>query len=144
MQEAGFCAVILAYTACALEAWRVSTVSDEIKAIRIVAAPGLIAALAFFGGLYLPLLRAYLTKVLWRSFEAGYGQSPISVLTGFGAVLGLGLFVAWHVHSAAATGGLPGADFSAYAAALGLSGAQVGLVRRMEADPVNRRRIEAP
>jgi hypothetical protein len=95
---------------------------------------------AYLGfSLGLPLLigplKRWLAKYVWLSFQAGFGQTPVSVVSGVGLLLASGLFIYWQVDHAARTG-LAGANvFAAYAAGIGILAAQAVLVRHLEQVP---------
>src|SRR3569623_2651809 len=95
---------------------------------------------AFFAfSLVLPLVigpvKRWLAKYVWMSFQAGFGQTPGSVLLGVTLLLGAGLFI-WEEVGRAARAGLVGANvFSAYAAGIGSLAAQAILVRALEGVP---------
>jgi|GEM_PF-788193 len=91
--------------------------------------------------LIVPTARRWLAKYVWMSFRAGFGQSPGSVVIGVALLLGAGLFIHEEV-GRAAKAGLAGADvFSAYAAGIGILGAQAVLVRTLERVPDLRAQI---
>jgi hypothetical protein len=88
-----------------------------------------------------PLKRG-LAKYVWMSFQAGFGQSPGSVVIGVALLLGAGLFI-WEEVGRASRAGQVGANvFSAYAAGIGILAAQAILVRALEAVPDIRKKIE--
>ena len=95
---------------------------------------------AYLGfSLAIPLLvgpiKRWLTRYVWMSFQAGFGQTPGSVLVGVLLLLGAGLFI-WEEVGRAARAGLVGANvFSAYAAGIGILAAQAVLVRVLETVP---------
>ena len=101
---------------------------------------------AYLGfSLAIPLLvgpiKRWLTKYVWMSFQAGFGQTPGSVLLGVTLLLGAGLFI-WEEVGRAARAGLVGANvFSAYAAGIGILAAQAILVRALEGVPDVRAKI---
>lgn len=89
-------------------------------------------------------LRRSLTKYVWMSFKAGFGQTPGSIVTGLLLLLGAALFVYWQIASVAATGAYRANVFSAYAAGIGILAAQAVLVRDLERQPEVRALIEEP
>jgi len=92
--------------------------------------------------LIVPPLKRWLAKYVWMSFQAGFGQSPGSVVVGIALLMGAGLFIYREVGRAAQTG-LVGADvFAAYAAGIGILAAQAILVRSLEQTPEVRAVIE--
>ncbi|MCR5877367.1 hypothetical protein [Phenylobacterium sp. J367] len=99
-----------------------------------------------FLSLTIPLLvgpmRRTLTRYVWMSFRAGFGQTAGSVLTGVGLLLGAALFIYWQVAGASAGGRYPAGVFSGYAAGIGILAAQAALVRVLEQVPEVRKLIE--
>jgi hypothetical protein len=80
-------------------------------------------------------LKRWLAKYVWLSFQAGFGQTPGSVVTGVSLLLASGLFIYWQV-GRAVQAGLVGANvFAAYAAGIGILAAQAILVRHLEQVP---------
>ena len=94
--------------------------------------------------LLVPVLKRWLARYVWMSFQAGFGQTAGSILTGVALLLGAGLFVYWQIARAAATGTVGANVFSAYAAAIGILAAQAVLVRALEQLPDVRKQIEEP
>lgn len=92
--------------------------------------------------LLVPLLRRWLSRYVWMSFRAGFGQTPGSVVVGMALLLGAGLFVYREVTRAAQTGQVGVNVFSAYAAGIGILAAQAILVRALEEVPGVREEIE--
>ncbi len=87
-------------------------------------------------------LKRWLTRYVWMSFKAGFGQTPGSVVVGMGLLIGAGLLIYRQIGRAVATG-VVGVDlFACYAAGIGILGAQAVLVRVLERDPEVRARIE--
>jgi hypothetical protein len=89
-----------------------------------------------------PALKRWLARYVWMSFQAGFGQTAGSIVTGVMLLLGAGLFIYWQVARAAATGQVGANVFSAYAAGIGILAAQAVLVRALEQLPDVRKRIE--
>ena len=104
--------------------------------------PAAYAGFALGLPLLIPPLKRWLSKYVWMSFKAGFGQSPASVVIGVALLLGFGLFIHSEV-GRAARAGHPGVNvFSAYAAGIGILAAQAILVRFLEATPDVRAEIE--
>jgi hypothetical protein len=91
--------------------------------------------------LIIPRLKAWLARYVWMSFQAGFGQTPGSIITGVCLLLGAALFIYWQVASVAATGRYQANVFSAYAAGIGILAAQAILVRSLEQVPEIRSKI---
>ena len=89
-----------------------------------------------------PPLKRWLARYVWMSFQAGFGQTPGSIVTGVVLLMGAGLFIYWQVAKAAASGQMGANVFSAYAAGIGILAAQAVLVRALEQLPDVRKRIE--
>ena len=89
-----------------------------------------------------PALKRWLARWVWMSFQAGFGQTPGSILTGVALLLGAGLFIYFPVARAAASGQVGANVFSADAAGIGILAAQAVLVRALEQLPDVRARIE--
>jgi hypothetical protein len=86
-------------------------------------------------------LKRWLTKYVWMSFQAGFGQTPGSVVVGVALLLGAGLFIHEEVGRAARSGQVGADVFSAYAAGIGILAVQAVLVRALEALPDVREKI---
>jgi len=104
--------------------------------------PALWLAGSFLIPMLWPALKRWLARYVWMSFQAGFGQTPASILTGVALLLSAGLFIYWRVARAAASGEVGANVFSAYAAGIGILAAQAVLVRALEALPDVRARIE--
>lgn len=85
-----------------------------------------------------------LARYVLMSFQAGFGQTAGSVVTGVVLLLGAGGFLSWEVAKAAASGRMGVNVFSAYAAGIGILVAQAVLVRALERLPEIRAKIEEP
>jgi hypothetical protein len=92
--------------------------------------------------LLVPVIKRWLAKYVWMSFQAGFGQTPASVVLGVALLLGFGLFIHEEVGRAARTGQVGVNVFSAYAAGIGILAAQAILVRALEQVPDIRAKIE--
>jgi hypothetical protein len=104
--------------------------------------PALYLVCSLVTPLAIPPLRRWLTKYVWMSFEAGFGQTPGSVVVGLALLMGAALFIYWQIASVAATGTYRANVFSAYAAGIGILAAQAVLVRVLERLPDVRAVIE--
>jgi hypothetical protein len=93
----------------------------------------LLAALAI--PLAVPPLKRGLARYVWMSYQAGFGQTPGSIVTGLLLLLGAAGFIYWQIASVAATGRYQANVFSAYAAGIGILAAQAILVRTLERVP---------
>jgi hypothetical protein len=92
--------------------------------------------------LVVPALKRWLARYVWMSFEAGFGQTPASILIGVALLMGAALFIYWQVAAVARTGRYQANVFAAYAAGIGILAAQAILVRALERLPDVRAKIE--
>ena len=104
--------------------------------------PALYLAAALFIPLVVPALKRWLARYVWMSFQAGFGQTPGSIVTGLVLLLGAALFIYWQVASVVRSGEYRANVFAAYAAGIGILAAQAVLVRALEQLPEVRTRIE--
>jgi hypothetical protein len=101
--------------------------------------PALYLVAALFIPLMIPAVKRWLARYVWMSFQAGFGQTPGSIVMGVGAAA----FIYWQVASVAASGQYRANVFAAYAAGIGILAAQAILVRALERLPDVKARIEA-
>lgn len=94
--------------------------------------------------LVVPVIKRWLARYVWMSYQAGFGQTPGSIVTGLVLLLGAALFIYWQVASVAASGQYRANVFSAYAAGIGILAAQAILVRALERLPYVRAHITEP
>jgi hypothetical protein len=94
--------------------------------------------------LVVPALKRWLARYVWMSFQAGFGQTPASILIGVALLMGAALFIYWQVAAVARTGHYQANVFAAYAAGIGILAAQAILVRALERLPDVKAKIEAP
>jgi hypothetical protein len=92
--------------------------------------------------LVVPVLKRWLARYVWLSFQAGFGQTPVSIVTGVCLLLGAAMFIYRQVAKVAASGQYHANVFSAYAAGIGILAAQAILVRALERAPEVRKVIE--
>ena len=111
-------------------------------ALRTLAFP----AIYLVASLALPLalrgLRKPLTRYVWMSFKAGFGQTALSILGGLTFPAGAAIFMYWQIGHATPGSPYPAGVFSAYGAGIGILAAQAALVRALERDPEVRAQIE--
>jgi hypothetical protein len=103
--------------------------------------PALFLAASLLAPLIIPVLKRWLARYVWMSFQAGFGQTPVSILAGVALLLGAAVFIYRQVASVAATGRYQANVFAAYAAGIGILAAQAVLVRALERLPDVRERI---
>jgi hypothetical protein len=98
--------------------------------------------------LMLPLaagpLRRPLTRYVWMSFKAGFGQTAGSILGGLALPVAAAGFMYWQIATAQPGSPYPAGVFSAYAAGIGILAAQAALVRVLERHPDVKKEIEEP
>ena len=104
--------------------------------------PGLFLGAGFILPLAIPPVKRWLARYVWMSFQAGFGQTPGSIVTGLVLLMGAALFIYWQVASVVRSGEYRANVFAAYAAGIGILAAQAVLVRALEALPDVRARIE--
>ena len=104
--------------------------------------PALYLAASLVAPLIIPPVRRWLTRYVWMSFQAGFGQTPTSIITGVALLMGAALFIYWQIASVAETGTYRANVFSAYAAGIGILAAQAVLVRALERQPEVQKVIE--
>lgn len=142
MQDVAAAASCLIYAGSVVHAFSVLPGGPAVIARHALVWP----ATALLAGFALPLLilpaRRVLARYVWMSFVSGFGQTPVSVLTGVGLLIAAAGFIYWQVASVATGGHYPAAVFAGYAAGIGILGAQSVLVRWLERDPEARKHIE--
>ena len=130
------------YVAAALHAWRLVAVPVDVKRLFTLVFP----AVYFMGALVAPLqitpVRRWLKRYTWLSFAAGFGQTPVSVVTGLGVLAAAAGLIYLQIGSASHGGRYPAGLFSAYAAGVGVLCAQALLAVRLEREPKVRQIIE--
>ena len=142
MQASACLFASLIYIAACLHAWRVLPGSIGLKAAVTVAFPAIYFAAAFVLPLVIPALRRRLKRYVWMSFAAGFGQTPVSVLTGLGLLAVAAVFIYLQVAGVATGGRYPAGVFSGYGAGIGILFAQALLVLVLEREPKIREIIE--
>ena len=142
MQDLTVAVAGLIYAGAAVHAMGRLPGGDGIVLRWILLWPALFLAASLVVPLIIQPLRRWLTKYVWMSFQAGFGQTPGSIVTGLMLLLGAALFIYWQVASVAATGTYRANVFSAYAAGIGILAAQAVLVRSLERRPEVRELIE--
>ena len=143
MQASACLFASLVYTGATLHAWRVLPGSARLKMVVTLVFPGLY----FLAALVLPLqiapVRRMLKRYVWMSFSAGFGQTPISVLTGLGLLALAAGFIYMQTAGVAHGGRYPAGVFSGYGAGIGVLFAQALAALALEREPDVRRIIEA-
>lgn len=142
MQDFTVAVASLIYAAAAVHAFGRLPGSASLLLRWILVWPALYLLASLVAPLIIPPVRRWLTKYVWMSFEAGFGQTPGSIVTGLILLLGAALFIYWQIASVQATGAYRADVFSAYAAGIGILAAQAVLVRTLERLPDVRAQIE--
>jgi hypothetical protein len=142
MQDVAVGAASLIYAGAVVNAFQVLPGGMGLIAQRTLVWPGLFLFLSLCVPLLVPALKRVLARYVWLSFQAGFGQTPISVLTGVGLLAAAALFIYWQVWAVGHGGRYPAGVFSGYAAGIGILAAQAVLVRALETVPEVREQIE--
>lgn len=144
MQDIAVGAATLIYAGAVINAFQVLPGGNALIAQRTLVWPGLILFLSLTLPLLIPFLKRILARYVWLSFQAGFGQTAVSVLTGVGLLAVAALFIYWQVWAVGHGGRYPAGVFSGYAAGIGILAAQAVLVRALETVPEVRTQIEEP
>jgi hypothetical protein len=132
----------LIYLGAVLHAWRVLPGPVQTKVVFTLAAPLIFLSLTMLLPVVIGGLRRLLRLYVWMSFNAGFGQTPGSIISGLGLLAFAAVFIYWQVAGVARGGRYPAGVFSGYAAGIGILVVQAVLVRSLERDPEVRARIE--
>jgi hypothetical protein len=143
MQDCACLFASLIYAGAVLHAWRVLPGPDQTKLIFTLAAPLIFLSLVVLLPLAIAGLRRQLLRYVWMSFNAGFGQTPGSIISGLGLLAFAAVFIYLQIAGVAKGGRYPAGVFSGYAAGIGILFVQAVLVRSLERDPDIRRKIEA-
>lgn len=131
----------LIYLLAVVRAWDVLPGDKTLKAQFFLVFPGVFFLFALITPLSNGPLRRWLTKYVWMSFGAGFGQSIPSVLGGLGVLAIAAAFIFHQIAGVSDGGRYPAGIFSAYAAGVGVLFAQAVLAGRLEKEPDVRRMI---
>ena len=130
------------YAAAALHAWRVAPAAPQVKALFTLVFPAIYFLLVLGVAMTARPVRRGLKRYTWLSFAAGFGQTPVSVLTGLGVLALAAAAIYLQIGRAEHGGRYPGGLFSAYGAGIGVLWAQALLALRLEQEPKVREIIE--
>ena len=144
MQDVAVGAAALIYAGAVVNAFQVLPGGADLIAQRTLIWPGMFLFVSLAVPLVVPALKRLLARYVWLSFQAGFGQTPLSVLTGVGLLAAAALFIYWQVWAVGHGGRYPAGVFSGYAAGIGILAAQAVLVRALETVPEVRAQIEEP
>jgi hypothetical protein len=142
MQDVAVTAGLLIYAGAVIHAWRVLPGATGLKAELTLIFPAAFLLLFWVGPLAVGPVRDVLGRYVMLSFDAGFGQTPISVVSGIAVLAGAATFIYHQVGGVAHGGRYPAGVFSGYGAGLGILLAQAIVVRLLERQPDVRRRIE--
>ncbi len=143
MQLAAPLFAALVFAAAVIHAWQAIPAADSVKRAFLLLFPAVYCMAVLVVALQLQVARRALKRYVWLSFAAGFGQSPVSVLTGLGVLAAAAGFIYWRIHAAGGGGPYPAGVFSAFGAGLGVLFAQGLLVSALEREPKIRAIIEA-
>lgn len=141
MQDLTVLAACLIYCGAVLHAFRTLQSPGALVAQGTLVWPAPFLILSLLVPLAIPALRRGLTKYVWMSFKAGFGQTAASVLMGIGLLVLAAGFVYSQLAANDAELRFAGV-FAAYAAGIGILAAQAMLVRSLERRPDVRKEIE--
>jgi hypothetical protein len=142
MQDCCCLVASLIYAGAVIHAWRVLPGPSQTKLIFTLAAPLIFLSLVMLLPLALGGLRRQLRRYVWMSFQAGFGQTPGSIISGLGLLAFAAVFIYLQIAGVAKGGRYPAGVFSGYAAGIGILFVQAVLVRSLERDPEIRPKIE--
>ena len=142
MQDCACLFASLIYLGAAIHGWRVLPGPTQTKLIFLVAAPMIFMALVVLTPLVAVGMRRLIARYVWMSFKAGFGQTPVSVLSGLGLLAFAAVFIYLQIGGVAKGGRYPAGVFSGYAAGIGILYVQAALVRVLERDSEVRKTIE--
>jgi hypothetical protein len=142
MQDVAVTAGLLIYAGAVVHAWRVLPGEAHLKFQLTLLFPAAFLLLFWVGPLAVAPVRRLLSRYVWMSFDAGFGQSPSSVIVGVGVLVTAAAFIYLQVSGVAHGGRYPAGVFSGYGAGIGILLAQAIIARLLERQPDVRRRIE--
>jgi hypothetical protein len=132
----------LIYAGAVLYAFDHLPADHSVIAQRTLLWPAVFLTLSLALPLLLGGLRRPLTRYVWMSFRAGFGQTARSILGGLAIPAGAAVVMYWQISSATPGSPYPAGVFSGYAAGIGILAAQAALVRVLERHPDVKREIE--
>jgi hypothetical protein len=132
----------LIYAGAVLHAFSRLPLSGYTIAQRTLVWPAVFLTLSLALPLLFGRLRRPLTRYVWMSFRAGFGQSARSILGGLALPVAAAAFMYWQIATAQPGSPYPAGVFSAYAAGIGILAAQAALVRVLEQHPEVKKEIE--
>jgi hypothetical protein len=142
MEDITAAAGVLIYAAAVVHGFQALPGGPAVVARWTVLWPAFFLLFTTAFALLAPPVRRGLSKYVWMSFRAGFGQTPSSVVIGVALLMGAALLIYHEMAEIEATGRYATSVFSAYAASIGLLIAQAALVRGLERRPEIRALIE--
>jgi hypothetical protein len=142
MQRSACLVASLIYAGAGVHAWRVLPGPQSLKVAVILVFPAVYALACFVLPLQIKPIRRWLKRYVWMSFGAGFGQTPVSVITGLGILATAAVFIYLQIGGVARGGRYPSGVFSGYGAGIGVLFAQVLLTFALEREPKIRQIIE--
>lgn len=132
----------LMYAGAVVHAFSRLPMSGQAIAQRTLVFPAVLLALSLAAPLAVGAFRRPLTRYVWMSFKAGFGQTAGSILGGLALPVLAAAFMYWQIATAVPGSPYPAGVFSAYAAGVGILAAQAALVRVLERHPDVKKEIE--
>ena len=102
MQDLTVAAATMIYAAAVVHALGVLPGGLAAGLRYTVGWPAAWLAAAYLIPILTPMLRRWMARWVWMSFQAGFGQTPGSILSGVALLLGAGAFIYWRIDQAAA------------------------------------------
>jgi hypothetical protein len=135
MEDTTVAVASLIYAGAVVHAFQHLPGGKDLIAQRTLIWPGIFLSLSLSLPLAVGKFRRPLTRYVWMSFNAGFGQTVGSIMGGLALLLGAALFMYWQITGASNGGRYPAGVFSGYAAGIGILAAQALLVRVLEHHP---------
>jgi hypothetical protein len=132
----------LIYAGAVLHAFKRLPLAAPMIAQRTLVWPAVFLILSLALPFLVGAIRRPLTRYVWMSFRAGFGQTARSILGGLALPIAAAAFMYWQIATATPGSPYPAGVFSAYAAGIGILAAQAALVRVLERHPDVRKEIE--
>lgn len=129
----GFAAA--AFVADAILAWPLIPAETGFKLSILVFFPAVYLIGVTALTLSIRPLRDWMTRFVWMSFKAGFGQTVISVLVSIGMLCAITVYTYWASLGAAEGGPSPAGAFSGFGAGIGILIVQTVLTHRLQHDP---------
>jgi hypothetical protein len=125
----------LIYVGAFVDGWRVLPGEMALKLQVMLGYPAVFLALVWSAPLIIAPLRRQLSRYVWTTFLAGFGQTRRSLIGGLGLLIAAAVFIFWQIEGVSSSGRYPVGAFAGCAAGLGVLFAQAMLTRRLEREP---------